>query len=75
VAIPTSNRLLSCLSDESHKILMNLSTPVDLPIRSCLFDAEQTPPFAYFVTSGMASIVTSMKMVEPRRLAWLDLRD
>jgi len=58
--MPT-NRLLESLSQEASNFLMSRSTPVDLPVRTRLFEAEQTPSHAFFLTSGMASIVTTME--------------
>jgi CRP-like cAMP-binding protein len=39
---------------------MARSTSVSMPIRTVLYAAECRPAFAYFMTSGMASVVTSM---------------
>jgi CRP-like cAMP-binding protein len=58
--MPNRNRFLSCLSDYSRELLLSRSTPVDLPIRTSLFEAEQVPSYAFFMTSGMASIVASI---------------
>src|SRR5579871_6812707 len=58
--MPNRNRFLSCLSDHSRELLLSRSTPVDLPIRTSLFEAEQVPSYVFFMTSGMASIVASM---------------
>ena len=55
------NRLLDSLSPEANHLLMAHATSVDLPLRCPLYDAEQTPAHAYFMTSGMASIVTAME--------------
>src|SRR6266436_5600321 len=54
------NFLLSALSPESHKLLVSRSTPVAMPLRTVLYEANETPTHAYFMTSGLASIVTSM---------------
>jgi CRP-like cAMP-binding protein len=35
-----------------------MSTPVALPLRTVLYEANETPTHAYFMTSGLASIVT-----------------
>jgi CRP-like cAMP-binding protein len=34
--------------------------PVSLPIRTVLYEPDETPKFAHFITSGIASIVSSM---------------
>jgi CRP-like cAMP-binding protein len=56
-----SNRFLSVLSPASRNLLLDLCTEVDLPIRTPLFDAEAIPDFAYFITSGIASVVSYME--------------
>jgi CRP-like cAMP-binding protein len=57
----TQNRLLSSLSPQSRELLIAHCVPVDLPSKTSLYRAGQTPPYAYFITSGMASIVTEME--------------
>ena len=54
------NRLLSILSAEAREHLVSRSTVVPLPLKTSLYRSEETPRFAYFMTSGMASIVTNM---------------
>ncbi|RXH53993.1 Crp/Fnr family transcriptional regulator [Granulicella sibirica] len=59
--VQATNRLLSALSPESRERLMNSSSAVTLPLKTALYDIDDTPTHAYFMTSGMASIVTSME--------------
>jgi CRP-like cAMP-binding protein len=54
------NLLLASLSPSSRKRLMDASTAVPLPIRTNLYEPEETPAYAYFMTSGIASVVTSV---------------
>lgn len=54
-----SNRLLNSLSPESYKLITAHAISIDLPLRKVLYSPEKRPPFAYFPTSGFASIVTS----------------
>jgi len=54
------NRFLSAVDPESRKFLLDRSTPVELPLRAVLYEAERTPNFAYFITSGIASVVNAM---------------
>jgi CRP-like cAMP-binding protein len=54
----TDNRLLSALSPSVREQLLALSTHVPLPLRTSLYKPEETPEFAYFLTSGVASVVT-----------------
>lgn len=53
--------MLSALSPEARNSLLHSCVPVNLPLRSPLFEAEQVPGHAYFMTSGMASVVVEMK--------------
>jgi CRP-like cAMP-binding protein len=55
-----SNLFLSSLTSASRERLMVRATPVSLPLRTPLYEPEQIPAFAYFITSGVASVVTSM---------------
>ncbi|HEY5254507.1 MAG TPA: Crp/Fnr family transcriptional regulator [Acidobacteriaceae bacterium] len=53
------NLLLSSLSPESRELIHSQCTPVTLPLRSILYTAGSVPADAYFMTSGVASIVGS----------------
>jgi len=57
---PGTNLFLESLSDKDRDWLTSRSTAVSLPIRTPLYRAEETPEYAYFMTSGIASIVTAM---------------
>lgn len=56
-----SNLLLSSLSSRERDRLLSQATPLPLPLRMSLYEAEQLPLYAYFPTSGIASVVTAMK--------------
>ena len=56
----TQNLMLSSLSAEARDMLISRCVSVTLPVRTPLFDSEQVPSHAYFMTSGIASIVISM---------------
>jgi CRP-like cAMP-binding protein len=60
MSVRFNNRLLSALSAECREALIARCVAVALPLKTSLFDAECTPTHAYFLTSGMCSIVTSM---------------
>ena len=60
MASQDSNRILSTLSQASRDLLVSRSTPIDLPLHTLLYEEETTPRYAYFLTSGLASIVTPM---------------
>jgi CRP-like cAMP-binding protein len=53
------NLLLGALSAESRKLVLSQSNPVTLPLRSVLYTSGSVPVDAYFMTSGLASIVGS----------------
>ena len=55
-----TNLFLSSLTTGSRESLMARSTPVSLPRKTSLYEAERTPDYAWFLTSGLASVVTSM---------------
>jgi CRP-like cAMP-binding protein len=54
---PVANRLLSALSTETRDRILLRGTAVALPLRFSLFRPEEMPEYAYFMTSGLASIV------------------
>jgi len=56
----TTNLLLSALSAESRERLMDASTPVPLPLRTELYQPDETPAYAFFITSGVASVVATV---------------
>jgi CRP-like cAMP-binding protein len=61
MAAPTTNRLLAALSSDARNYLLTRCTAVHLPTKTSLYEADETPTHAYFMTSGMASIVTTME--------------
>ena len=56
-ASPRTNRFLESLSSASRHRLLATSKEVDLPIRTPLEEQENAPKYAYFMTSGIASVV------------------
>ena len=58
---PATNRFLGALSDAASSLLLSHCVPVTLPLHTILYAAESVPSHAYFVTSGMASVITSME--------------
>ena len=57
---PSSSLFLNSLSSSSRDILLSTCVEVDMPRKKPLYDAETVPAYAYFVTSGIASVVTAM---------------
>jgi Crp-like helix-turn-helix domain len=60
MAYPLSNVLVESLSPETRKKLYAQSVKVPLPIRTSLYEPCKTPSHVHFLTSGIASIVTTM---------------
>ena len=56
----SSNLFLAALSPANYDWLASRSTEVDLPLHTILYEEEVPPRYAYFLTLGLASIVTSM---------------
>jgi CRP-like cAMP-binding protein len=57
--VATKNLLLNSLSTECLNSLLPHLQPVDLPIATVLYEPETTPVFAYFMLTGIASVVAS----------------
>lgn len=56
-----SNLFLESLSRESRSTLVHLCAEVDLPLRKSLYEPGVVPTYAYFMTSGIASVVAMME--------------
>jgi CRP-like cAMP-binding protein len=57
---PATNLLLATLPAAYRNSLLARLKPVSLPLRTVLYEPDEPPKFAHFVTSGIASIVSSM---------------
>ena len=57
---PNANLFLASLCPEDRDLLLDRSTPVVLPLRTVLYEAEEVPTHAYLMTSGIASVVSTM---------------
>jgi CRP-like cAMP-binding protein len=57
---PLSNVLIESLSPGTQKKLLAQVTKVPVPIRTPLYEPCETPRYVHFLTSGIASIVTTM---------------
>jgi CRP-like cAMP-binding protein len=53
------NLFLSALSPKSYEFVLSYCVPIVLPIKAELYVAHETPRYAYFMTSGLASVVTT----------------
>jgi CRP-like cAMP-binding protein len=59
LSLRTQNLLLTSLSDSNRDLILKQCVEVALPLRTSLYEAEVAPDFAYFMTSGFASVVAS----------------
>jgi len=55
-----SNLLLATLPSAYRSSLLKRLKPVSLPLRTHLYESDELPKYAHFMTSGIASIVSSM---------------
>ena len=55
------NRLLASLSPISRDLFPEDCLEVDIPLKTSLYEAETTPTHGYFMTSGMASVVSTTR--------------
>jgi CRP-like cAMP-binding protein len=60
MAAELSNLIINALPSELKSSLLARLQPVDLPVGTVLASPGQKPPFAHFMTSGIASVVTFM---------------
>lgn len=57
MSAPRTNMLLDSLSDESRSAILSQCKKLDLPMRYSLQSQETLPLYAFFLTSGIASVV------------------
>ena len=57
---PLSNILIDSLPEASRRSLLHHLKPLPLPVKTSLYEPEDVPKYVHFLTSGIASIVTSM---------------
>ena len=56
----TQNSLLAMLSPSYRASLLSQLKPVTLLLRESIYEPDETPKYAHFMTSGIASVVSSM---------------
>lgn len=59
--MPLENLLFNSLPQQVVDILLPHCTPLALPRTTVLYEPHHTPSYAYFLTSGIASVVTTME--------------
>jgi CRP-like cAMP-binding protein len=57
---PLSNVMIDALPEDSRKKLLSQLNRVNVPIRTSLYEPGDPPKYAHFLTSGIASVVTTM---------------
>lgn len=57
---PLTNVLIDALPEETRRKLLKQATQVNLPVRKSLYEPGDPPKFVHFLTSGIASVVTTM---------------
>jgi CRP-like cAMP-binding protein len=60
LAYPLSNVLIDALPEQSRRRLLAQGARVPVPIRTSLYEPGEPPQYVHFLTSGIASVVTSM---------------
>jgi CRP-like cAMP-binding protein len=60
VASETKNLFLSSLSPNSRQSLIAAAKTIELPHKTKLYNRDTTPSYAFFLNSGLASVVTPM---------------
>lgn len=58
--VALNSRFVLALSPKSCGLLLSRCTPVPLPVRTVLYESGQLPKYAFFLTSGIASVVTDL---------------
>jgi hypothetical protein len=69
-----TNLFLCSLSPTSRQYLMAVAKSVELPLKTKLYNPDTTPPYAYFLNSGLASVVTPMANGQTTEVGSLDMR-
>jgi CRP-like cAMP-binding protein len=62
MAVPesTGNLLLDAVPTELRQDVLSACRPMDMPLRTMLHEQSEMPPYAYFLCSGIASVVVTM---------------
>ena len=60
LGIPLTNRLIDALPREERNEVLALLQPVPMPLRAPLFGVGETPRYVHFMTSGIASSVSTL---------------
>lgn len=62
MGFPQTNRLLEVLPANTRSELLRYLEPIDLPIYTLLYEPESAPRYVHFLTSGIASTVTTLSV-------------
>jgi len=66
-----TNLLLNALSDAAREFLLSRSKSVALPLKTVLYPPDEPPQHAYFITSGVASIMATLEGGESVEVAMI----
>lgn len=61
MSIQATNLFLAVLSSDARDSLLRHTLAVTLPVKTSLYKADEIPAYAYFITSGLASVVAVSK--------------
>jgi CRP-like cAMP-binding protein len=67
----TPNRFLSVLSSATRDSLISHSVAVELPLHTVLYEVGCVPHYGYFLTSGLASVITPMSNGEVAEVGFI----
>jgi CRP-like cAMP-binding protein len=67
----TTNLFLSFLSPTSRRSLIAAGKSLNLPHKTKLYNADTVPRYAYFLDSGLASVVTPMRNGESAEVGFI----
>jgi CRP-like cAMP-binding protein len=61
MSVQTTNLFLSALTAKAREPLLQHCLAVALPVKASLYKADEVPVYAYFITSGVASVVATSR--------------
>jgi len=71
MTIPDTNLFLYGLSSSAHTLLLKHASVGDLPLHTLLHPETSKPRYAYFLLSGLASVVTTMPSGESAEVGFV----
>jgi CRP-like cAMP-binding protein len=71
MASQSSNLFLSSLTPSNYGLLASRAIQVELPLHMILYEEETPPRYAYFLTLGLASVITQMSNGESAEVGFI----